>query len=421
MKKIYFYLFILILIAQSCTEPYALQTENFENLIVIEASITNQFKKQEVKVSRTYPSENNSPEFETGATVFVTDSNGNQYYFVENSGVYVSAQQFQAQPNITYKLTVITSDGKTYTSKDEKIASTTELETITTSVGTNGNEGNGVKIIANMDDSTEGIKYYRYTYEETNKVISPQWRDYMGEAVYFSPRPNSPPFGEVLIKPWPYESKICYTTENSKDIIQYNTSLSTTNNNSFQVRFISDQNYKIAHRYSIEVTLHNQSLAAYNYYEALKKSSTQGNILSQNQPGFYSGNIKNINNPNEKIIGFFEVSHISKKRIFFNFEDVFPNQSKPQYPYHCPEIPPPTSPDIKNFLFYFYWCYPPPTCDPLGSGDYILYTLNNKLKAVYEFDITAPMNDIPNYTLVNSQCIDCTTFSSNIKPSFWID
>ena len=420
MKKIYFYLFILLIIAQSCTEPYALQNENFEDLIVIEASITNEFKYQEIKISRTYPLEENTPQFETGATVFITDSNGNQYNFNENDDTYVSNQKFAAQQNVTYKLTVVTSDGKTYTSKEEKVASASELETITTSVGTNGNEGNGVKIIANTNDSSEGIKYYRYTYEETNKVISPQWRDYRGEAVYFSPRPASAPFGEVLIKPWPYESKICFTTENSKEIILHNTSLSNTNNNSFQVRFISDQDYKIAHRYSIEITLHNQSLAAYNYYDALKKSSTQGNILSQNQPGFYSGNIKNINNPNEKVIGFFEVSHISKKRIFFNFEDVFPNQSKPQYPYYCPEVPPTTNPDIKNFLFFFYWCYGP-GCDPLPSGDYILFTLSHKLKAIYGFDILAHMNDIPNYTLVNSQCIDCTTFSSNIKPSFWID
>lgn len=401
---------LLIVIMQGCTEPYALQTENFEDIIVVEATITNEYKNQEVKISRTYPLEETEPKFEKGATVFVTDSNGVQYDFIESNNIYVSANKFEALQNINYKLTVITSDGKTYKSRDEKITSTTELGTITTNAGTNSNLGNGVQIIANSNDSSDEIKYYRYTYEETNKIISPQWRAYMGVASYDYPVTH--PNGRVLIMPWPYESKICYTTENSKDIILSNTALNSTNSNSTLVKFISDQDYKIANRYSIEVTLYNQSLASYNYYDALKKSSNQGNILSQNQPGFYSGNIKNVNNPNEKVIGFFDVTYASKKRIFFNFEDVFPNQSKPKYPYYCPEV---TDANENQLKLLFCFC-PPRDCPTiLCSGYSILQGLKTRTKAVLEYE-----TDI-NYTMANSQCIDCTTFSSNIKPSFWID
>ncbi len=400
---------LLVVIMQGCTEPYALQTENFEDIIVVEATLTNEYKNQEVKISRTFRLEETEPKFEKGATVFVTDSNGTQYDFVESNNVYISTSKFEAQQNVNYKLTVITSDGKTYKSRDEKITSTTELETITPNVGTNSTLGNGVQIIANSNDSSNGIKYYRYTYEETNKVISPQWRAFMGIADGATP---SHPNGRVFIVPWPYESKICYTTENSKDIILYNTALNSTSSNSSLIRFISDQDYKIANRYSIEVTLHNQSLAAYNYYDALKKSSTQGNILSQNQPGFYSGNIKNINNPNEKVIGFFDVTYVSKKRIFFNFEDLFPGLSKPNYPYYCPEI---TDSNQNQFKLLFCFC-PPRDCPTIVcGGTAILQGLKSRTKAVIEYE-----TDI-SYTMVNSQCVDCTTFSSNIKPTFWVD
>ena len=37
-----------------CTEPYVLQTSNFEEALVIEATLTNEFKKQQIKLSKTY-------------------------------------------------------------------------------------------------------------------------------------------------------------------------------------------------------------------------------------------------------------------------------------------------------------------------------------------------------------------------------
>ena len=45
----------------SCTEPYAIQTNTFEDALVIEATITNEFKKQEIKISRTFTFEENTP------------------------------------------------------------------------------------------------------------------------------------------------------------------------------------------------------------------------------------------------------------------------------------------------------------------------------------------------------------------------
>ena len=87
----------------------------------------------------------------------------------------------------------------------------------------------------------------------------------------------------------------------------------------------------IRNRYSILVKQYVQSLAAHTYYETLKEISDNGSILSQTQPGFFRGNISSVDNPREKVIGFFEVSSYSEKRIFFNFSDLFPKTPAPEY------------------------------------------------------------------------------------------
>jgi len=75
-------------------------------------------------------------------------------------------------------------------------------------------------------------------------------------------------------------------------------------------------------RYSIFVKQYVQNFAAHTFYQTLKDISGSESILSQTQPGFFAGNIKSDDNPNEKVIGFFDVSSVSNKRIFFNFSDL---------------------------------------------------------------------------------------------------
>ncbi|MFC7774285.1 DUF4249 domain-containing protein [Flavobacterium sp. GCM10027622] len=401
---------LLLLLTISCTEPYGLQTETFESAVVIEATITDEYKHQEIKLSRTYRLEEDGPDTEVGAVVYVTDSNGNQYNFIGSGDRYVSQQAFAAVPNVNYQLHIVTSDGKTYTSTTEKMSSLTDIDDIVAVRGLNSVGEDGVQILLNGTKTTDSTEYYRYTYEETNKVIAPQWITQRGVAVYYNPPlPNSQNIGYLLLEPWPYESKTCYSHENSKEILISNTSLNSTNNVIDLIRFLKIDDYKIANRYSIKVTMHNESFEANNFYDALKKTSSSGSLLSQNQPGFFSGNIKNSNNPKEKVIGFFDIAHVSSKRIFFNFEDIFPNEPKPPYPYYCPEI---TFFNEKDFKFNL--CFASIGVNSECHGEFILRSIEFREKTVF----SAGLDGI---TLVNSQCGDCTLFSSNVKPSFWVD
>ncbi|MFC7774282.1 DUF4249 domain-containing protein [Flavobacterium sp. GCM10027622] len=411
-------LFSFILI-WSCTEPYALQTEDFEDVIVIEATLTDEYKYQEVRITRSLKLADNEPETVSQATVFITDSNGNHFAFSESNGKYVSQEEFSAIPNVTYQLHVTTADGKTYTSTQESIASLSSIDDLVVEVENSNEEGKGVQIVAKSTKTTSDNEYYRYTYEETNKIIAPRWIPYRGVAVYYNPPPTtSPDLGYIYMEPWPYEAKVCYTTENSKDILIGNTSLNNTATSSNLVRFLKVSDYKIAHRYSIEVTMYTQSQAANNYYDALRRASTNGSLLSQTQNGFYNGNIRNISNPTEKVVGFFDVCHMSKKRIFFNFDSLFPGHKKPEYPFYCPDS---EDPNAGNFSHPVEFCSPQNPrqgCD----GEYVLATVYHRVKSVYSFRPNYQIGlHLTSVALRNIQCGDCTSFSSNIKPPFWID
>lgn len=400
MKVLFRFLTILILTTTvGCTTPYDYQTNGFDDVITIEATITDQLKTHEVKLTRTYKLEEKTPTPETKAVVFVTDDKGNKYDFKENAGKYTSINQFQASPGTTYELHIRTQDGRSYISSAEKLPQQTQIESVNAAAITK--EGVlGAQITVNSTDPTNSSKYYRYEYEETSQIVAPKW--YPEELVANN--------GRVTFQKRTSEARICYKSANSNTLLLTSTSnLSEDKVTEFPVRFIPSTDSFIRNRYSILVKQYVQSLAAHTFSETLKEISDTGSILSQTQPGFFYGNIKSENNPSEKVIGYFDVSSYSEKRIFFNYPDLFPKEVKPQYQYECPS--PVQESDFSQY--YFAYCF---SANPNAGcqGNLIVEFIRTKIKVFFP-------NEGPLYLLYPIECGDCTSFSSNVKPSFWID
>lgn len=379
--------FLCFGIATSCTEPFQMKTNTFEDALVIEATLTNELKKQQIKVSRAYRLEENTPVFENGAQVYITDNEGNQYNFTEQSNVYESETEFQAIAGKEYQLHVITSNGKEYISTKQTLSAVNEMQDVTAEVGNLEGE-RGVSIKVHSNDPTNSSKYYRYEYEETYKIIAPKWSGF--KMIYVGPY-------EIGLIPRTTEARVCYKTDISTDIQQVNTTGLTSDQVDYQVRFISNQNYIITHRYSILVRQYIQKLEAYTYYKNLKEMSGSGSVLSPLQPGFLSGNLKSVSNPNEKVIGFFEVASVSSKRIFFNYADLFPGEAIPPYRNACP-------------VDTLRYCFNPdnPKCAGWQLVQYA--AIGNPIYY---------LNSGPDYLVVPAPCGDCTTFASNVIPPFW--
>ena len=92
----------------SCTAPIDIQTKNSESVPVIYGYLTDEFKIQHVRISRSSPyfqeAEN---QFITNAKVWVTTSTGREYPFThDENGYYISQRRFAAAPGVTYRLSV---------------------------------------------------------------------------------------------------------------------------------------------------------------------------------------------------------------------------------------------------------------------------------------------------------------------------
>jgi hypothetical protein len=410
MKKILTLIFLSLIIS-SCTEPYGIQTNTFEDALVIEATITNELKKQEIKISRTFTFEESKPKFESNAIVYLTDDLGNIFNFNEENGKYISEFEFEAIPNRRYKLYIITSNGKQYTSTTEILKEpSSQLEI-------NSNKNNiygveGVEIIANSFDPTGNSKYYRFEYEETYKIKSPKWTTNKLNITYNH--------NNYEVTTWltqkDYDSSTCYNTVSSNEILLVNTSgLNDDKVADFSIRFLPQNNHIIAYRYSILVKQYVQNLEAHTFYKTLKDFSSDGSILSPNQPGFIEGNINNISNKSEKVIGFFDVSSVSEKRIFFNYNDFFEGEAPSKYHVICDEsVKFVYSPSelVENCEGSFPT--PPPHEHPYCEfGKYALYKNVEVLKGEIYVE--------GNYITTIPICGECNrAFSTNV-PDFWID
>ncbi len=400
-KYVYNAVFILLLCLStgSCTEQYVFQTTTtFESIPVVQANITNEVKKQEVKITRSYRLEEDGATAEEGATVYIIDSDNTNYGFEFDTfrGVYVSENDFRAVPEKTYQLNIITKDGKSYSSTKETLTAVNEIEVEPKIEIIDGNKG--VQIVVSSYDPDSKSKFYRYEYEETYKVVSPEWSP---DKLIVDPNSSDIEHPDFLVVPRAnMETRVCYGSKKSDDLTLISTVGLSEDRINLPIRFIDITDPIIRERYSIIVRQYVQNLESYTYYKTLKNLSTSTSILSQVQPGFNYGNLKSNSNSEDKIIGYFEVSSVSSQRIFFNFRDIFKVELFPPFFIKC------------NFIELI-------NCYYIGCNGYkILSYINGSGK--FEIYYAAVPSD-NKFIYVSAACGDCTNIASNIKPLFWID
>lgn len=383
---------ILCILFYSCTDSFVIESIAQEDALVIEASITNENKNQIIYLSKAYKLTDSEEVPETNAIVVVKDENQVSYTFTETTpGTYVSNTKFSAQIGVNYQLSITTTNGKVYESKPEKTISNTVIENVNVELDGNIEGTQEFRLFVNSFDPTGNSKYYRYTYEETYKIEAPFWSPL--EAIVNN--------GFVsIVQKADLNQKVCYQTNTSNTIIQTKTTDLSEDRVQFAVRRIPVDDFIISHRYSILVRQHVQSYEAYTYYSVLNKFSNASDLLSQNQPGFFSSNIYSTTNENEKVIGYFEVTSVSEKRMFFNYRDFFPT-GRPDYLETCYFV----APENKNG----------------PGGNPLVLAIESKKWIYYDVNLNITDSYPGPYQLIQKECGDCTIYGSNIKPDFWLD
>lgn len=400
LNKAFFAFLLVTFLLVGCIEEFTPETKDYDSILVVDAVLTDEYKYQKIKLSRTFKFEEDGAKSEEGATISISDNLNNEYSFSElESGEYVSDVAFKAD-NLEYVLYVKTANGKEYKSTVTILSTGSEIDNISGKITTNSNQEQGVSIVVDVKEASGEVKYYRYEYEETHKIIAPWFRK--RKAIIVSEEPP-----EIKIENFNDETgKVCYSTKESNSLIIGSTEgLSGGQLVNFPVIFIDRNDYKILNRYTILIKQYIISREAHTFYKTLEDFSSSESLFSQIQPGFLKGNIESVNDKNEKVIGFFEISSVSSKRIFFEYKDIFTDKpSSAKYPFSCSFIAPTDERKVIEIL---------------KNNSYTWITDEPEL-CTNEFCPYGEIEEGPN-VYVRVACGDCSVFSSSIVPDFWED
>ncbi len=391
MFKKYFIKFIAalfgLLIEQSCIEPYIPESQkDFVPKIIVDGLITNESEYQNIKLS--YTSKIDSLLFIplSGCFVEVLDDLGNSYFFEEtypgnyNGKVtkenFVSGREFQ--------LHFILSNGEEYESDMEKLTNSPPIDSIHYSLETKPTTDpaisyQGMQFYYNFKASNEDNRYYRLVVEETWEYHATYPISIFYSGGYQTISPDSSLF-------------FCYNTQRINDIFLISTDGFEKNEyENFQLHFVDNQTQRLKYKYSILLKQYSISQNASNFWANLKKNSQESGGLYETQPALVIGNIHHVNYPDQMVLGYFGVSSVQEKRIFF----VKPDDFTFAQDFYCIASKPNTEDG---------W---PGQTDPTEWPIYFLY--------VFDMETESTILGI-----APVECFDCTkSGGTTTKPEFW--
>ena len=422
-KFLFYCLCFFWIFCSSCVEEIdMLSAEDFNSILIVESTITDELKQQHVILSRAFELDSLGPVPESNASVLVRTDSGERYLFNESEpGLYSSVDMFSGQPNINYQLSITTQSGRNYLSSSESLMGSTHIDELYIERDFNENNLEGVSVYIDTNDELQDSNYYRFEYEETYKIIAPLYSpleliinndDFPYPASHLAGMTTDEIVEYFVIRDFRAEQEqICYNTVKSNSIlVASTTNLAEDKLNKFRIRFIGRDNYTIQYRYSILVKQFVQSYRAHTFYSTLHNFSTAENLLSEIQTGFIAGNIYSLTNDKEHVGGFFEIAATDSKRVYFNYEDLFPNEDLPPYYLPCDDyvLPALIARDPATGIITHS-----PIQDAIKKNqqyyDENLIDGNDPLSLVWSFP----------YYMVYPYCGDCTVLGQNITPDWW--
>jgi len=266
---------IVLLVNNSCIDEIGLDLPSGPEKVVVFGWITNEEKPYEIKIS---VSNNFSDladyESISGAEVYVMDQLSNRYDFVEISGTgrYISDSLiFRGETENAYQLTII-ANGTTYMSDTAALHNLSPIDEAYINFIADPAEfeiepdDDNFFVSAFVNDDLANEDFYRW-----KVIVNEELRNRPEELVLFSDKfTNGNRFrfdaGNVLF------------------------------NSSDQVHFI-------------HMSL---SKDAFEYYELLKDQTDNSTLTPKTQPAIIQGNINNIDDPQQLVLGYFGASEVVK-------------------------------------------------------------------------------------------------------------
>jgi hypothetical protein len=382
----FFFSLIVLAFLKGCVERYHPDDMYLkEGQLVISAHITDKPGTQVIEVSRSSNPEAPTFNAETGCFVILFREDGEAREFVasEEPGYYTAELDSSfLRTGMLFRVEVITQDDQEYHSDFDKIRPVPAIDSIYYKVEhmifTGEDESvPGIRFYINFTNDNEDYEYIRWELTETYEFHNPDM-----DAFYYPNRWRVYPLeGED-------NPRTCYITR----VVPTGHSISTSELNfgpySKAFDFVPDDwnEQKLSFKYSLLVKQYSLGPEGYLYWNELGGMRQGQGTLFDKQPALLQSNIRNIEDGEEKVLGFFTMSSVQEIR---GFAENIPELEQTINPYYClPVNSGPGSSSPTTFPAYF-------------------------ARATYNGETV--------YAQVNKHCVDCREYkgSSATKPDFW--
>jgi hypothetical protein len=300
MRITFKYLVVGLMLAGSCVSEFIPEIEEEEELLVVEGLITNQPGPYVIKLSKSLPLGLKSEAKPLGGClVTIADDLGNNFMLTEaETGTYVTdSASFMGETGRSYTLEITTAGGNGFHYRStamemipvppidslyyEKIIIEEKYE--------NFPGVDACQIYLDTHDPLNTCRYYRWDYSET-------W---------------------ILRLLFPVDNMTCWISDRSNTInIKSTTSLEESVLLRYPVNYIDRVTDRLKRKYSIEVNQYSLNEDEYIFWERLQSLTVQVGGLYDIIPSSIPSNLQCVENPDEKVLGYFSVSGKSSKRIF---------------------------------------------------------------------------------------------------------
>lgn len=309
--------------------------------------------------------------FVDGADVRVEDDQNNTYP-LKGMGNGHYAALWSLSPENHYRIHITTADDKDYISDFVVMKVSQPIDSINYHL-----TKDGAQFYVNTHDNSRQTTFYRWDFSETWEYHSTFVSQF-----YYDP-------SQVKIFPRTEQVEVCWQINRNNQILVNSTAnLQKDEVSQFPINLIPYGDVRLGVLYSIQVKQFAMDTLGFNFFDLLKKNSEQMGTLFDPQPNNIRGNIHNIKDPSEIVIGYVGAGVTSSKRTFF--------QIPWSYQQNCPEVK--VVPNNKDSLVHYF-----------GQGGYIPLLPE-----------TGGGKDTTAWDAGFNLCTDCTLRGgTNVKPSYW--
>jgi len=381
---------MLMLIMTSCIKRYDPEiVRNDAVKYVITGQVNKGDKVQVVNVSTTSPLFKPRAIPVTGCAVTIIDGKGNSYPAKDmiNGNYEVAIPESELKPGSSFKVDILVSGATHIVSDFDFIQDGPDMDSVYYAKQTLPTESpniftKGVQFYLNLNAEKFPCRYYRWEAFETweyHTLYPVEW--------YWN--------GKINHRVPPDSSKmVCWRTSKVRNAFLLSTrDLSQNVYKQYPLQFVDNSaSARLVYGYSLLIRQFTLSESAYAYWEKIRSNNVDQGGLYESQPMAIKGNLHNITNPAQDVLGFFGAATVKQKRIFVKNVPDLPLE----YVFNCVFDPLPRG-GLPNTSPLAYPIYLPSSTGGVGSG-----------AAYVELSI-------------DHECVDCTSTvgGTTVKPDYW--